>query len=69
MREHRLFTLARAARGERVLNAMNLIVVVGFESACGTWDYKWNALRGVFLRDPNPYLRAFRKKPRKTPNG
>ena len=25
---------------------------------------------GVFLRDPSPYLREFRrKKPRKTPNG
>ena len=24
---------------------------------------------GVFLRDPNPYLRKFRRKPRKTPNG
>ena len=24
---------------------------------------------GVFLRDANPYLREFRRKPRKTPNG
>ena len=24
---------------------------------------------GVFLRDPSPYLREFRRKPRKTPNG
>ena len=24
---------------------------------------------GVFLRDPSPYLRKFRRKPRKTPNG
>ena len=24
---------------------------------------------GVFLRDPSPYLRGFRRKPRKTPNG
>ena len=23
---------------------------------------------GVFLRDPSPYLREFRRKPRKTPN-
>ena len=37
----------------------------------GTWDYRGNALRvcvGVFLRDPNSYLREFRKKPRKIPN-
>ena len=24
---------------------------------------------GVFLRDPSPYLREFRRKPRKSPNG
>ena len=24
---------------------------------------------GVFLRDPSPYLREFRRKTRKTPNG
>ena len=24
---------------------------------------------GAFLRDPSPYLREFRRKPRKTPNG
>ena len=24
---------------------------------------------GIFLRDPSPYLREFRGKPRKTPNG
>ena len=24
---------------------------------------------GVFQRDPSPYLREFRRKPRKTPNG
>ena len=24
---------------------------------------------GIFLRDPSPYLREFRKKPLKTPNG
>ena len=24
---------------------------------------------GVFLKDPSPYLREFRRKPRKTPNG
>ena len=24
---------------------------------------------GVFLRDPGPYLREFRRKPRKNPNG
>ena len=24
---------------------------------------------GILLRDPSPYLREFRRKPRKTPNG
>ena len=24
---------------------------------------------GIILRDPDPYLRVFRRKPRKTPNG
>ena len=27
------------------------------------------SMAGVFLRDPSPYLREFRRKPRKTPNG
>ena len=35
----------------------------------GTQACRWDALRGVFLRDPSPYLREFRRKPRKTPNG
>ena len=26
------------------------------------WDYRWNALRVVFLRDPSPYLASFGKK-------
>ena len=34
----------------------------------GTWDYRWNVLRGVFLMDLNSYLREFRRKPQKTPN-
>ena len=30
----------------------------------GIWDYRWNAHcgGGVFLRDPKPYLREFRRK-------
>ena len=36
----------------------------------GTQAYGWDALRGgVFLREPSPYLRQFRRKPRKTPKG
>ena len=46
-------------------------LVAGFKSSCHARDLEllvecppW----GVFLRDPNPYLREFRRKLRKTPN-
>ena len=49
-----------------------VVVVVGFESNCplvGPKTIGGMPSVGVFLRDPSPYLRVFRKKPRKTPNG
>ena len=48
------------------------LLVVGVKADCLTRDLsqKVECLPwGAFLRDPNPYLRKFRRKPRKTPNG
>ena len=44
--------------------------VVDFKTIVRIWDLglRGSALRGVFLRDHNPYLREFRRKPRKTLN-
>ena len=46
-------------------------VVVYFKAASLTRDRPMGgvAFRGVFLRDPIPYSREFRRKPQKTPNG
>ena len=35
----------------------------------GTQAYRWSVLHRVFLKDPSPYLRKFRRKSLKTPNG
>ena len=43
-----------------------------FKSNCplvGPRTILWMCSVGVFLRDPNQYLREFRRKPRKIPNG
>ena len=37
-------------------------------SLLGSQDYRKIPSLGVFLRDPSPYLREFRRKLRKTPN-
>ena len=47
-------------------------LVIGIEADCLTRDLRlqveWPQW-GVFLRDPSPYIREFRRKTRKTPNG
>ena len=46
--------------------------VVGFKANCplvGPGPIGGVPSVGVFLRDPSLYLREFRRKPRKTPNG
>ena len=47
------------------------LLVVGFKADCLTRDIGLGGMPsvGVFLRDPSPYLREFRRKSRKTPNG
>ena len=49
-----------------------VFVVVGFKADClkkgpmgGRKAYGWRVPRGVFLRDPSPYLHEFWRKPRK----
>ena len=47
-------------------------LVVWFKADCLTWDLGLWVLRPpweVFLRDPRPYLREFRRKLQKTLNG
>ena len=43
--------------------------VYGRMSHEGPKPMGWMPSVEVFLRDPSPYLREFRRKPRKTPNG
>ena len=48
------------------------VVVVEFEADClagGSRSMGGMCSVGVFVRDPSPYLRKFRRKPQKTPNG
>ena len=46
------------------------LMVVGLSPIARLWDLGGGMPSvGVFLRDPGPYLREFRRKPRKTPNG
>ena len=48
------------------------VVVVGFKARLshqGPRPIGGVPSLGVFLKDPSPYLREFRRKPRKTPNG
>ena len=42
--------------------------VVALLFVLGTWAYWIMSSVKVFLKDPSPRLREFRKKPRKTPN-
>ena len=53
-----------------ILSSVVVVMVVGLSRivACGTWNYSWYALRRVFLKDTNPHLREFWRKPQKTPN-
>ena len=47
-------------------------LVVGFKAKCplvGPGPIGGMPSVGVFLRDPSKFLREFRRKPRKTPNG
>ena len=47
-------------------------LVVGFKANCslvGPGPIGGMPSVGVFLRDPRPHLREFRRKPRKIPNG
>ena len=49
-----------------------LVLVLGFKSNCPLVQPRIIGSTpsvGVFLRDPKPYLREFRKKTRETPNG
>ena len=48
-----------------------VVVTVGLSAIVRLWhlDYRWYALHGVFLIDPNLILREFFRKLRKTPNG
>ena len=66
--------LQHCVKGERKLvNTFILIgLVVGFYGRLsheGPRPMDGMSSVGVFLRDPSPYLREFRRKPRKTPNG
>ena len=49
----------------RSLYFRNLVLILGLRPIFWTRDL---GLQGVILRDPSPYLRKFRRKPRKTPN-
>ena len=47
---------------------LSLLVYIQL-STCETWDYRQNAFLGGLSKESYPYLREFRRKPRKTPNG